>query len=284
MIEITINQDTCIKCGKCIRICPSELFYNTEEKQVHVENVGNCIRCGHCVAVCPTEAITHSAFPESTVHAFDRKDLPTPEALELLIKSRRSNRAFSSKPVPEEYLQKIVEAAYRAPTSTNSQELSYTIVTDPEKLHQISSLTLGVFMGIVKLIRPLKDLLRLFMPETIALIPEFEGMYAEFFKGKDYILRGAKAVIFIHAPESARFGRQDANLAYQNASLMAESLGVAHFYTGFICASVDNDKRKKRITKSLGIDGQIHAGIALGMPSFHFERYIDRNPMRVKRI
>ena len=283
MIEVTINQNTCIKCGKCVRICPSELFNTTaEEKQVCVKNLESCIRCGHCVAVCPTEAIAHSAFPESAVHAFDRKNLPPPEALELLIRSRRSNRAFSSKPVPEEYLQKIVEAAHRAPTATNAQELSYTVVTDPEKLHQISSLTLGVFLGIVKLIRPLKGLLKLFMPETVALIPEFEGMVAEFSKGKDYILREAKAVIFIHAPESARFGRQDANLAYQNASLMAESLGVAHFYTGFVCVSIDNDKRKKRIAKLLGIDGQIHAGIALGMPSFHFERYIDRDSMRVK--
>jgi Nitroreductase len=285
MAEISINHDTCIKCGKCIRVCPSELFYNnTETKQVNVENLDACIRCGHCVAVCPTDAVTHLTFPASTAHAFDRKNFPTAEALELLIKSRRSNRAFSSQSVPEEYLQKILEAAYRAPTASNEQELSYTIVTNPEKLHQIAALTLDVFIGILKLIRPIRGLLKLFMPEVIALIPEFEEMVANFSKGKDGVLRGAKAVIFIHAPQSARFGRPDANLAYQNASLMAESLGVAHFYTGFVCVSLDKDKRKRRIAKLLGIDGEIYAGMALGMPAFHFEKYIDRKPMRVNWI
>ena len=285
MATITIDQTTCIQCNKCVRICSPELFTLVPEtKQMEVHKVEHCIRCGHCVAICPTESIIHSDFPESAVHAFDRSILPTAESLELLIRSRRSNRAFSSQPVPKDYLTKIVEAAHRAPTASNEQELEYTVVTDPEKLHQIAAMTLDVFSGILRMIRPVKGIFNWFMPEVVALIPEFEAMLADFSKGKDWILRDAKAVIFIHAPAKVRFGKQDANLAYQNASLMAESLGIAHFYTGFVSVAIDKDKRKNRIARLLGIEGQIHAGMALGMPSFLFEKYIDREALKINWV
>ena len=60
----------------------------------------------------------------------------------LLIKSRRSNRTLTSRPVPKEMLDKIVEAAHSAPTATNSQSLSFTVVTDPQKLRQVRDYTI----------------------------------------------------------------------------------------------------------------------------------------------
>ncbi|MFR5870633.1 MAG: nitroreductase family protein [Alistipes sp.] len=44
----------------------------------------------------------------------------------------RSNRAFTAKPVPEETLDRILEAAHRAPTASNLQRVAFTLVTDPE--------------------------------------------------------------------------------------------------------------------------------------------------------
>ncbi|MFQ7387325.1 MAG: nitroreductase family protein [Alistipes sp.] len=59
--------------------------------------------------------------------------------------------------------------------------------------------------------------------------------YAE--QGVDHFA-GATAVLFIHAPKESRFGAEDANLAYQNASLTAESLGVSQVYMGFVLTAV----------------------------------------------
>ncbi|MFR5870634.1 MAG: hypothetical protein ACLUEV_02380 [Alistipes sp.] len=36
---------------------------------------------------------------------------------------------------------------------------------------------------------------------------------------------------------------------------MAESLGVAQFYTGFVCSAVEQD-RNRRLAKMLGISGR----------------------------
>ena len=65
---------------------------------------------------------------------------------------------------------------------------------------------------------------------------------------------------------------------------MAEACGVSQFYTGFVCSAAGMN-RKKELQKLLGIEGcTIHAGIALGMPSFHFDKYIDKKDVVLKRI
>lgn len=284
MVQIRINQDTCIRCKKCVRICPSALFTLNHEKGIEV-CTDNCISCGHCVAICPTDSILHSDFPDSKIHPFDRNLLPGADQVELLIKSRRSNRAFSKEEIPEVLLQKIIEAAHRAPTATNAQEVKMVLVTNPHTLNDISRITIGTFMSIVRMVEnPLvKLILKPLMPSSYRYLPVFKQLDEEFRKGNDGILRGAKAVLFFYTDKHERFGCQDANLAYQNASLMAEAAGVAQFYTGFVCSAAGMD-RKKKIQQLLGIEGKIQAGIALGMPSFRFDKYIDKKDAVLKRI
>lgn len=82
------------------------------------------------------------------------------------------------------------------------------------------------------------------MPSNYRYIPVFKQLQEEFGKGNDGILRGATAVLFFYTEKKARFGCQDCNLAYQNASLMAEALGVAQFYTGFVCTAAGMNRKK----------------------------------------
>ena len=129
-MTLNIDQESCIKCGKCVRVCPSDIF--TQERAgetIGLVRVESCIVCGHCVDVCPTGSVLHSEFPPEKTHTIDYSQMPTPEQVMLLIKSRRSNRTLTSRPVPKEMLDKIVEAAHSAPTATNSQSLSFTVVT-----------------------------------------------------------------------------------------------------------------------------------------------------------
>lgn len=283
---LNINREKCIRCGKCVRVCPSMIFRQQNKgEEVGVRELQNCIVCGHCVAVCPTGAVEHSRFPEEKVHAFEYKAYPTPEQMMILCKGRRSNRAFSSQAVPEEMLGQILEAAHRAPTASNAQQIAFTVVTDPEKLRMITVFALNVFRQALKKMKNpvLTPLVRLLMPDAFRYVPVFERLLQEDARGNDLILRKAAAVIFIHAPRNSRFGYQDANLAYQNGSLMAECLGVSQFYTGFVCSAIEQDK-KGTLEKSLGIEGKIYAGMALGMPSFRYNHYVDREDIRVKRI
>ena len=50
--EIGYNESSCIKCGKCIDVCP--VHCHTVKDGKHVFDRANCIRCFKCVEACPS--------------------------------------------------------------------------------------------------------------------------------------------------------------------------------------------------------------------------------------
>lgn len=276
---ISINSETCIKCGHCVRICPVHIFYqDTPRGEVQLQNVSSCIRCGHCVGVCPTSSVIHSEFPPEKIHRIDRKLLPTPEQVMLLCKTRRSNRALKSQPVPAEMLEQILEAAHTAPTGSNVQQVFFTLVTDPEKVRKVVELSMQVFSSILSVLKSQPE-----SPAISSMIGYITHLTEAYSQGNDPILRGAETLLLFHTPQELSFGYADANLAYQNGSLMAEALGVSQFFTGFLCTAIKEDKTES-IKKYLGIEGVVHAGMALGMPEFKFVNYVDRDEMKVDKF
>ena len=261
-MEISIRE-SCIRCGRCVKVCPSQIFEQEGAgAPVTLCNPGSCIVCGHCVAACPTGSVAHEAFPPERVHAAD----------------------YAA--VPQEMLDRIVAAADRAPTASNARQLGYTLVTDPEKLRGITEYTLGVFGKLEKRLRsPLvRPWLSRIVPEVYRYVPVFERLRREYAEGRDRVLRGATAVLFIHAPKENRFGAEDANLACQNASLMAEALGVSQIYMGFVLTALRQD-RAARLNGMLGLeDRRICAAMAFGMPQFRYPNYIDREPAEVTHL
>lgn len=247
MDTIRVDGSSCIRCGRCVKVCPSQIF--VQEKAggpVALSKPENCIVCGHCVAACPTGSVAHAEFPPAKVHPVDYAAMPTPAQVELLMAARRSNRALSQRPVPQEMLDRIVAAADLAPTATNARQLGYTLVTDPVLLRRMSEYTLGVFGKLAdRLSHPLvRPWLSRLLPDVYRYVPVFRKMRREYAGGNDRILRGATAVLLIHAPKESRFGTEDANLAYQNASLMAEVLGVSQIYMGFVLTAVRQDRKR----------------------------------------
>ena len=267
-------------------VCPWIIFLMEKAGgDVTLHKPENCILCGHCVAACPTGSVNHAEFPAERVHAVDYGAMPTPEQVELLLAVRRSNRALSARPVPQELLDRIVAAADRAPTASNARQLGYTLVTDAAQLRAVTEYTLGIFGTLEKrLLHPLvRPWLSRLVPGVYRYVPVFKRLRREYAEGCDRVLRGATAVLFIHAPRESRFGAEDGNLAYENASLMAEALGVSQIYMGFVLTAVRQD-RKAKLAAMLGLgDRRICAVMALGMPQFRYPNYIDRAPAPVTR-
>lgn len=284
-VSLQIDATRCVCCGKCAWVCPSEILRQEEKGgEIRVQHSEECIACGHCVAVCAKDAIQHSAFPDGTTHPIDYAQLPTADQLFALMQARRSNRALTSRPVPHEALERIVEAATLAPTATNARLLSFTVVTDPEQLRAVADFTIQVFDKLANLLlNPVvKCLVKPFQPELYEkYAPMFASLKEAYAKGEDPILRKATALLIIHSPKSNRFGAEEANLAYQNASLMAESMGVSQIYMGFVLTAIRQAK-KGAFSRLLGIEGEVFALMGLGMPAFRYPRSVDHREQPVR--
>lgn len=126
---IISNSDKCIGCGLCVEDCVGACIRLENGKAVFDE--GSCIRCGHCEAICPSNAVSLTGFEDKT-EEIDEATRLDPKELLMAIKSRRSIRNFSDKKVDEEIIDMIIEAGRLAPTGTNSQGTSY-IVLDKKK-------------------------------------------------------------------------------------------------------------------------------------------------------
>lgn len=289
-MEINIDKTKCIRCGHCAMVCPADVLQQAnKDEDIVIEHTGSCIECGHCVDVCPKEAIEHESFPEGTVHEIKRDLLPTAESLMELIKSRRSNRTFTDKEIPAEVLNQIVEAAMYAPTAENSRKVEVKVIKDPQAplkgdvatvtLQSVEDGVMGYFMGLVsKLTLPgINQIVKALIPATYARLPELLAMDKEHKEGKRPASVNARTILVFHAPKNYAFGYQDCNLAYQNASLMAEANGVSQVYLGFVQTALKMMGTKKA-AKLLGIpsDHKAFAIMALGIPNFRYLRYTTR--------
>lgn len=276
--SIVIHHDTCDTCRKCVQVCPAGILVQDRKKEpIGIQHMENCIVCGHCVDACQTGSLHHSAFPPEKIHPIDYSKMPSPQQVMLLIKSRRSNRALSSKSVPPEKRDQILEAARYAPTASNRQQVSCTVISDPDKLRQIADFTIGVFDAAArKLMNPvIKCLLKPFLKQAYNYLPTLQRLKEQHLAGHDPILRKATTLILFHTPASCHFGSEDANLAYQNASLMAQSMGVSQIYMGYVMRAIQQD-RSKAFSRITGVNEKIHAIMALGIPSFQYPRYTER--------
>ncbi|MBP1736293.1 MAG: glycyl-radical enzyme activator family protein [Oscillospiraceae bacterium] len=64
--ELLWNEQKCIGCGACARVCPGEAIL-LDERGVHADRTG-CVHCGACIQACCSAAL-HSHAVEMTVEA-----------------------------------------------------------------------------------------------------------------------------------------------------------------------------------------------------------------------
>lgn len=279
-MKIDIDNDKCARCGKCATVCPAAVLKKTDDGKIEIVHPDTCIGCGHCLDVCTTGAITHEAIPQEKVHKINRDILPTTESLMELIRSRRSNRTFTETPIPENALATLKEAALYAPTAENKRQVQVHFITGKVELRSFEQKVMSLYMFLVSILNslPIRLILKPFMRDLYDRIPELLAMQAQLQKGKRPCTVEASAIMLITAPKGNMFGYQDCNLAYQNASLVAETMGISQVYLGFVQTAMGIWGVKKT-AKILNIptDQKVYAIMGLGIPKFKYTNYTERN-------
>ncbi|MEM1526633.1 MAG: nitroreductase family protein [Ignisphaera sp.] len=168
------------------------------------------------------------------------------------IRTRRSIRLFADKPVEEEKLRLVLEAARLAPSAGNRQPWRFIVVSDPSTREEIKH--------IKEKYRPKPKPESKLPPrrsplETAPIIIVGCGVPSESFPGTE-------------------FWRIDVTIALQNLVLAAHSLGLGTCWIGV-------HHEEEELKKILGIpeDARIVAMVALGYPAEEKGPVTDRKPL-----
>ena len=294
MYEITIDTERCKKDGICAKVCPKRIFVQREKLSIpELVNEETCIACGQCVAICPQGAVSHSEFPATTIQAIPFEQMPTTEQVMALLQTRRSIRAFRDKPLPNDTIEAIINGARFAPSGHNSQSTEYLVVQDRALLNKLSALVIEYLkFEIKRFSNPLFRTMVLLAARESAEsglheIPGFKRKVQMFESGADPILNGAPVLLAFHAHRIDGYADVNAQLALQNASLVAHALGIGHFFTGWVLAPGRAPMARawnRRIPNLLGIpsDNNLYGALALGYPIPKFKNMIERKPPQIR--
>jgi len=296
-VHTVIAPALCIGCGECIRVCPKETISLQGDKAVVTgkESIG----CGHCAAACPTGAVTVTTLDAggmvlATVPN-DNRWLPPGEydttQLFRLMRSRRSCRNYEDKPVPLSVLQDLVKIGISAPSGSNCQQWTFTLVpTRP------AVLALGKAVGAFfrKLNRTAANPL---LRNLLAMCGrnELKTYYLNYYQdvkdkihefdttGKDFLFWQAPALIIIATTPGASCPKEDALMAAQNILLGAHSLGLGTCPIGFAVAAMHRD-RSIQVNIGIPADESVHAVLTVGYPDETWQELADRKPVSPRII
>lgn len=258
MNTLELDQDHCIRCGRCISVCPQRILGRLPNGKVSLlqSALEHCIRCGHCVSVCPKAALTLNHIAPATLEQV--QDAPLSDLQrDMLFKTCRSIRAYKDTPVDHELLKMALEEARYAPTASNTEQVEWLLIEGRERLHDLAARVVDWLGGLSGPYRHIAD---------------------AFHAGKDPVLRGAPALLLAHASAVTPWSALDCAAAVSYLALSLHSFGIGSCWSGFVLAAASNGI-------DLGVPlprgRKLCAGLMLGMPAVTYARIPPRKPVRL---
>lgn len=283
-MNIQLLDEQCNHCLLCVRDCVAGVWREIDGRAVPAAPE-LCNGCSHCLAVCPRQAIAHSLLDTRQIEPVVRRrsgEETDARICEMIVKSRRSVRRYKEKAVPPEIIEDIINLARYSPTSSNSQNIAYQVVTDRELLARVSAhvFNWGVILHRWSQKKTGQLLRRLFRRSSaVQTLERYLGAMdyyiAETKAGRDLILHNAPVLLLLTAPRDANFRDDNCNIAAANIMNYAHALGLGTCYIGFLKLALGRSRRLRRWLQ-VPADRSVHACLVLGYPAYRYSYTVSR--------
>lgn len=274
-------------CGACILTCPTDMV-REKRGAIKISWVA-CIGCGHCMAICPHGAISL----EEIEYAGEFQPRPahtvSPEALQDLLRARRTVRRYTAEPVSREALEQLLAAAQYVPTGANCQCQAFTVLTSPTALDAMRTQIMGYYRGYAAAMADREHPERLaaygsgigaMHEHILAAVPSFVKNVDT---GRDRLFFDAPAVILIHARADEVLPETACAFSALAITLMAEALGLGTCITAYASMALE---ALPEVRAAAGVpEGHVvHQVVVVGHPAEHYELVPPRRPVEVNWV
>ena len=285
---ISINQEKCRGCGKCVAVC-GDLNLELCEGKARPSNHGvfEFFSCGQCMAVCPEEAIRVQGRFLSFA---DLIPLPAKESaasyenlMNLFIR-RRSIRKFRKLPVEAHVVEKILAAAQTAPMGIPPSDIHVMVLDTREKvrafaedycryLEKIKWFSSNWFLTLMKPFwgKETDELFRNF------LRPLMDKYISSMKMGENVVNYDAPVAMYFYGTPYT--DPADPIIAATYAMIAAESLGLGTCMLGAVHPFIQSGKAARKFREKHGIRFKSREGIflAFGYHKVEFLKGIRRS-------
>lgn len=283
-VTTVIDAEKCIGCELCVKVCPSGTI-SMQDGKARVTG-DRSLQCGHCMAVCPVAAVRVEAIDAQSLvfNSFDLSrhwlapgDFDTAHLVQLMA-SRRSCRNYTDQAVERSILEDLVKIGTTAPSATNSQKWTFTVLPDRVAVDAFGQRIAEFFRKLNQLAekRLLCKLLKLFGK------PALDDYYRDFYQtvtdglkewelyGRDRLFHGATAVIVVASKPGGSCPLEDALLATQNLLLAAHCMGLGTCLVGYAVEAMKYDTGIQQFL-NMPNDETVCSVIAIGYPDETYE-------------
>ncbi|MBI5843207.1 MAG: nitroreductase family protein [Deltaproteobacteria bacterium] len=289
---VLIDRKECSDCGLCAGVCKGGVLTINEKRVLVAADtaLGGCFGCGQCMAVCPNRCIEvtgRDLSPGDMIHLPEKEDRASWEELQNLMLSRRSVRDFADKEIPDEILNKVLDAAAAAPMGIPPTDLEVLCISGRQNVRTfafdlIEMMDKSKWMLYPLTIAPMRFLMGKETSEVMSkfILPVIKVLKEKMRAGEDWLFYGAPTVLFFHTSPYA--DPQDPAIAATFSMLAAQSLGLGTCMIGTVGPFL---KYSNELKKKYGISKRNQMGVALimGYPRIKYHRAIKRRLAGIHR-